>query len=368
MKRHEGRSSRARRRAASRPVQAGARPGIESFAGIDQPPAPGTVRLQWYDYDAQGITLHESDDVDAVVRAPRREGVVRWINVDGLHPYVVNRLREVHGFHTLAAEDVLRTSQRPKLDAFDNSLFVVARMLTLQEGSLHHEQVSCFLFADTLITFQEQPGDVWDPIRQRLQPPGSRLRSLGPAYLLYALLDAVVDQAFPILEHYGDQLEELEGVVVEDPQPGIQRDIHRIKRELAVLRRVLWPMREVVNGLCRDDSDMIPDSVKTFIRDVYDHAIQVMEMVESYREQAGGLNDLYMSAVSNRMNEIMKVLTIMASVFIPITFFAGVYGMNFEYLPELKWHYSYAVFWGVCLGVVAGLLWFFRRRGWIGRR
>ncbi|MFM1852011.1 MAG: hypothetical protein RIS54_1695 [Verrucomicrobiota bacterium] len=347
----------------------GTRPGIESFETIDQPPAPETVHVQWYDYDADKLRLEESSDVEQLCASQRPEGTtVRWINVDALHPYVVNRLRQAYDIHTLAAEDVLRTSQRPKLEEFENHLFIVVRMLKLQDGVLHHEQVSMFLFKDTLITFQETRGDVWGPIRQRLEKNGSRLRAMGPAYLLYALLDAVVDHSFPILETYGELLEEMELAVIHDPTPDIQRRIHRIKRELVVLRRVLWPLREVVNTLHRDDAEEVPDTVKPFMRDVYDHAVQVMEIIETYREQAGGLNDLYMSAVSNRMNEIMKVLTIMASFFIPITFVAGVYGMNFEHIPELAWKYSYGVFWLVCLGISAALFVFFWRRGWLGRK
>lgn len=347
----------------------GTRPGIESFDGIDQPPAPESIDLQWYDYGAEKVCFSESDDLEELCAAARPEGTaVRWINVNGLHPYVVNRLRQVYHFHTLAAEDVLRTSQRPKIEEFENHLFVVVRMLTMHDGVLRQEQVSMFLFKDTLITFQETKGDVWDPIRQRLEKNGSRFRAMGPAYLLYTLLDAVVDHSFPILETYGELLEEMELAVIDDPQPDIQRRIHRIKRELVVLRRVLWPLREVVNTLHREDTEEIPDEVKTFMRDVYDHSVQVIEIIETYREQAGGLNDLYMSAVSNRMNEIMKVLTIMASFFIPITFVAGVYGMNFEHIPELAWKYSYGAFWLVCLGISAALFVFFWRRGWIGRK
>lgn len=347
----------------------GSRPGIESFGEIDEPPSDGSVHVQWYDYGPDGITFEESSDLEKLCASDRKEGVeVRWINVDGLHPYVVNRLRLAYGFHTLAAEDVLRTSQRPKLETFDDHIFMVARMLTLREGKLKQEQVSFFLFEDTLITFQEADGDIWDPIRKRLEKNGSRLRSMGPAYLLYSLLDAVVDHTFPILETYGDMLEELEVAVLDNPRPQTQQKIHRIKRELVVLRRVLWPLREVVNDLHRGDSDEIPADVKPFMRDVYDHAVQVMEIVETYREQAGGLNDLYMSAVSNRMNEIMKVLTIMASFFIPITFVAGVYGMNFEHIPELAWKYSYAGFWAICFTIVCGLLIFFGRKGWLGRK
>ncbi|MCC6416390.1 MAG: magnesium/cobalt transporter CorA [Opitutaceae bacterium] len=347
----------------------GTRPGIESFEGINQPPGSGAVRLQWYDYDAGKFSFAESDEVEKLCASPRPEGTaVRWINIDGLHPYVVNRLRQAYDIHTLAAEDVLRTSQRPKMEEFEHHLFIVVRMLTLQEGELQQEQVSIFLFKDTLITFQEAKGDVWDPIRQRLEKNGSRLRGMGVAYLLYALLDAVVDHSFPILEAYGEMLEELEMAVIDNPKPDIQRRIHRIKRELLVLRRVLWPLRDVVNTLHRDDTHEIPEQVKAFMRDVYDHSVQVMEIIESYRDQAVGLNDLYMSAMSNRMNEIMKVLTIMATFFIPLTFVAGVYGMNFEHMPELTWKYSYGLFWLVCVGICGGLLYFFRKRGWIGNK
>jgi magnesium transporter len=185
-------------------------------------------------------------------------------------------------------------------------------------------------------------------------------------YLLYALLDAVVDHCFPILESYGELLDQLETEILENPGPRVQQKLLAIKRDLALLRRVLWPLREVVNHLQRDETEEIPREVKAFMRDVYDHAVQVMDIVETYREMAGGLNDLYMSSVGNRMNEIMKVLTIMASFFIPITFVAGVYGMNFEYIPELGWKYSYAVFWAICASVVGVLLLYFRRKGWLG--
>jgi magnesium transporter len=292
----------------------------------------------------------------------------RWVNVNGLHPHVVNQLREHYGFHTLAAEDVLRVPQRPKLETYDGHLFIIVRMLMRREDRLHSEQVSLFLFQDTILTFQEIPGDVWDPIRQRIQKAGSRFRFHDASYLLYALLDAVVDHCFPILEAYGEMLEELERRVMTDPTTEVQQGIHTVKRELASLRRVVWPMREVVNELQREETEGIATPVRTYMRDVYDHTIQLMDIVETHREMAGGLNDLYMSSVSNRMNEIMKVLTIMASFFIPITFVAGVYGMNFEVLPELHWKYSYAGFWTICLGMTTFLAVFFYRKRWIGRR
>jgi magnesium transporter len=279
---------------------------------------------------------------------------------------VVNRLREHFHLHTLAAEDVLRVPQRPKLEEYEDHLFIVLRMLMAGDAQLRQEKVSIFFFGNLIITFQEVEGDVWDPIRKRIEKGGSRLRNQDGSYLLYCLLDAVVDHCFPILEQYGDLLERLEDEVVESATPEFQRRLHRVKRELAVLRRVIWPMREVVNTLQREECEYVAEFSKAYMRDVYDHTIQVMDVVETYREMVGGLNDLYMSVVSNRMNEIMKVLTIMASFFIPITFVAGVYGMNFEHIPELSWKYSYLVFWGVCVSMVLGLLYFFYRRGWIG--
>ncbi|HEX9637511.1 MAG TPA: magnesium/cobalt transporter CorA [Acidobacteriota bacterium] len=350
-------------------AQPGTTPGIESMDDLGEPPAPGTVHVQCIDYGPDQTRTQAVTDLGAFLRLPRPDRCpVRWLNVDGLHPYVVNQLRQSFGFHTLAAEDVLRLPQRPKLETYEDHLFVVARMPSLRDGQLCTEQVSFFLFRDCLVTFQETAGDIWDPIRERLRKSGSRLRRLGASYLLYALLDATIDHAFPILEAFGDQLEGLEEEVAEHPTTKLQRQLHRLKRDLARLRRFVWPMREVTNQLCREETAAIAPEVRTYFRDVYDHTVQVMDMVESCRDTASSLTDLYMSAVSNRMNEVMKVLTIMASFFIPITFVAGVYGMNFEVLPELRWKYSYAGFWLICLSISASLAWFFIRKGWIGRK
>jgi len=345
----------------------GSAPGIESMDDVNQPPAAGVIRVRCVDYAPDRIETRDVPDLDAFLKESRPEwSKVRWINVDGLHPWVVNRLGEQYGFHTLAAEDVLRVPQRPKLEDYDDSLFIVVRMLMLMEDHLKHEQVSMFFYDDMLITFQEIEGDVWDPIRKRLEKPTSRLRNNDSSYLLYALLDATVDHCFPILEQYGDLLERLEEEVIESATPAVQRRIHQVKRELSLLRRVIWPMREVINTLHREETEEVSQYAKAYMRDVYDHTVQVMDVVETYREMVAGLNDLYMSVVSNRMNEIMKVLTIMASFFIPITFLAGVYGMNFEFIPELHWKYSYDVFWGICLSIMGALTFYFYKRGWIG--
>ena len=349
------------------PSTPGSTPGIESIAGVNETPPVGAVRIQCTDYGPDRVETREVTDLAALFQQPRADWcAVRWLNVDGLHPQVVNQLRQQFKFHTLAAEDVLRLPQRPKLESYEGYLFIVARMLGLQEHGLNSEQVSFFLFENTLLTFQERTGDVWDPIRQRLQKDGSRLRTLDASYLLYALLDAVVDHCFPILENYSDLLEELEDEIAENPTSRVQRRLHSVKRELATLRRVVWPLRDILNALYRDDTEGISPSVKAYLRDVADHTVQVMDLVDSCREMAASLNDLYMSAMSNRMNEVMKMLTIMASFFIPITFVAGVYGMNFEQFPELHWKYSYAVFWMICVTITICLAVYFVRKGWIG--
>jgi len=345
----------------------GAAPGIENIPDIDVAPKSGTVGITCVDLGEGKADSREHADLESLFAEERPAwSHTRWINVNGLHPYVINQFKERFGFHTLAAEDVLTTPQRPKMEGYDDHLFIVARMLTCADGRLGNEQVSFFFFNDLLITFQEREGDVWEPVRNRIQKIGGRFHKYGTSYLLYALLDAIVDHLFPVLEGYGDILESLEDDVVTNPTQEIQRRIHGVKRDLIALRRVMWPMREVMNRLQRDEDDLIDDEVEVYFRDVHDHAVQVIDVVESLKEMASGLNDLFMSSVGNRMNEIMKVLTIMASFFIPITFVAGVYGMNFEVIPELKWKYSYAVFWCVCAAITAALAVYFHRKGWIG--
>lgn len=354
------------RRASKAPP--GSSPGIESLLDDTAPPAEGSIGIHCVQYSEAKLESFEVTDLQGFLAEPRPDWVkVRWINVDGLHPHIVNLFRATFGFHTLAAEDVLRTPQRPKLEDYDTYLFIVMHMLSLDELKVSDEQVSLFFYSDTLITFQEREGDIWDPVRERLKNPESRLRNQDVSYLLYTLLDALVDHCFPLLEKYGDQLESLEDQILTNPAHESQRRIHAVKRELSLLRRVLWPTREVINTLQREETSEVSPYTRTYMRDVYDHTIQVMDVLETYREMAGGLNDLYMSVVSNRMNEVMKVLTLMASFFIPITFLAGVYGMNFEHIPELAWPYSYAVFWGVCLLTVGGLASYFFRKGWFDR-
>lgn len=366
----------------ARQTRPGDQPGIDHLPEIDVTPPAGAVSIGCIDYSDERIETYQVEDLDAFLDAPVPDWLtVRWVNVSGVHPYTVNRFRERFDFHTLAAEDVLHVPQRPKVEIYDDHVFVIVRMLQLIEsGSLDSEetasgssmldteQVSMFLYKRTLITFQEHAGDVWEPIRERLRTTNSRIRRSRPNYLLYALLDAIVDHCFPVLETYGDLLEDLELEALENPSPRLLHRIHAVKRELALLRRILWPTREVVDQLYREEDGHIGDEIRPFLRDVYEHAIQVVEIIESYREMAGGLTDLYMSAISNRMNEIMKVLTIMASLFIPLTFIAGVYGMNFEYMPELHVRWAYPLVWIVFITTSICMLLYFRHKGWIGKQ
>ncbi|HVO13510.1 MAG TPA: magnesium/cobalt transporter CorA [Vicinamibacteria bacterium] len=352
----------------------GAPPGIEPWELPPPPALAGATRITCIDYSAERVEQREVHDLAAFIQDRRPPwSAVRWINVDGLADLgVVRAIAEKYHLHPLAVEDVLHVPQRPKVQAYDEAagyqarLFVIMRMMALHEGQLQTEQVSLFVGHRTVITFQESAGDVWDPIRQRLQSPQTRLRaSVDASFLAYSLIDAVVDQGFPILEHFGDRLELLEDMVLQRPSRESFQEVHRLKRELLLLRRAMWPMREVVQRLAREPHECFSPLTQTYMRDVYDHAVQVIDILETYREIASDLTDTYMNAVSNRMTEIMKVLTIIGTIFIPLTFLAGVYGMNFKHFPELEWRWAYPGFWAVCAAVAGGMVLWLRRRGWL---
>jgi len=294
-----------------------------------------------------------------------------WVNVDGLgDPAVMRALAERFGVHPLALEDVVNLGQRPKVETYGDQLFVVVRMA--RAGRPRTEQLSLILGPGFLLTFQEELGDCLDPVRERLRTGRGRIRTAGADYLAYALLDAVVDQYFPILEDYGERLESLQDRVFRNPERALIEEIQQVKQEFMALRRAIWPMRELFTALVRDDTDLIDDDTRLYLRDCYDHVIQLMDVVESYRELASSLVDAYLSAVSFRSNEVMKVLTIVGAIFIPLTFIAGIYGMNFDpeaspwNMPELGWAYGYPAALGAMLAVAGGLVAFFLSKGWIG--
>jgi magnesium transporter len=351
----------------------GSAAGIEPHELTPVPATPVSVRITVIDYSPDRVAFEDIQDLPAFIDEHRPEwSAVRWINVDGLGDLgVIRALAEKYRLHPLAIEDVLHVPQRPKVQAYEEAdgfqarLFIVVRELEVREGLLHSEQVSIFVGHRTVMTFQEMPGDVWDPVRQRIRTPGSAVRRNDASFLAYSLIDAVVDEAFPILEHFGDRMEELEDRVLQRFSPDTIQEIHRIKRELLLVRRALWPMREVLQRMQRDPHECFSDVTRTYLRDVYDHAVQAIDIVETYREMATGLTETYMTAMSNRMNEIMKVLTIMGTIFIPLTFLAGVYGMNFHHFPELEWRWAYPLFWAICLVTAGGMVAWFRHRGWL---
>jgi len=352
----------------------GAPPGLEHDELAKLPSGPAPVYVTCIDYGPGHAQQQRIEDLEGFLAHHRPEwSVVRWINVDGLsNMRVIHALATKYELHPLAVEDLLHLRQRAKVEAYGGEdtglrarLFIVVRMLELQDEHLCSDQISMFLGHNTVLTFQQEPGDVWDPIRQRIQTKGSRLRISDASFLAYSLLDAIVDHFFPLLEYYGERMDALELTILDAPQHNTLDQIHEIKRDLLVLRSVAWPLRELVLSLQRDPHECVSDTTRVYLRDLYDHVVQIIEIIETYRERASDLTDSYMSRVSNRMNEIMKVLTVISTIFIPLTFLAGVYGMNFRRLPELDLIWAYPAFWIMC-GLIAGIMvLFFRRKGWL---
>lgn len=343
----------------------GEQPGLDLSVPPPPPPDTGAMapRVTIIDY---GPALHEVRELadPAQLPEPPPPGSVRWLNVERLELGTVTHLARTFGLHPLAAEDVLHTPQRPKFELYGDTGFIVCRMVRTAEGHLVDEQVSMFVREGLVITFQQIEGDVWNRIRSRLGQESSALRGRGAGYLAYALLDAIVDHGFPVLEHYGDRLTALEEELLDDPHPQIARRIHGIRRELVILRRILWPMRDMIDGLRSEAPDWLWSDA-AYMRDVHDHMVRVIELLETFREMANGLNELYLGQQSHKMNEIMKVLTVVTSVFIPLSFLAGVWGMNFTQMPELGWRHGYLLAWGAFASIGLGLLAYFRRRGWL---
>ena len=334
-------------------------------------PRTTTVRVTVMDYSPEHLTEREVEQVEDLF--PYRDSPsVTWINVEGLSDIsLLETIGRHFRFHPLALEDVLNCGQRPKVEDYEEYEFVVLKSLDVVDERLTVEQISLFFGRNYVITFQEVPGDSFDPVRERIRRGKGLIRRMGPDYLAYALTDAIVDEFFPVLEHYGERIEELEDQLVARPGPEILHEIHLIKRELLVLRRAAWPQRDLLNSLLRDDTELVRAETKVFLRDCYDHQVQAMDMIETYRELAAGMLDVYLSSLSNRMNEVMKVLTIIATIFIPLTFIAGIYGMNFDpdvsrwNMPELRWAYGYPASLILMAGVAVGLVMYFRRKGWL---
>jgi magnesium transporter len=299
-----------------------------------------------------------------------------WLDVQGLgDSNIIRMFGELLGLHPLVMEDIVHVHQRPKQEVYREYLFAVLRTLRVSaEGSIETEQISFVLKPNLLVTFQERPGDVSEPVRKRIREGKGLIRRAGADYLFYALVDAVVDNYFPVIETYEENMDLLDDAVREDPSPDVSRHIHGIRRQLRKFRRSVWPLRDMFAAFVRDDIDFIDEKTRLFFRDAHDHVILAVEFVEGARERASDLGDLYLSVVGEKTNRVMNLLTIIATIFIPLTFLCGVYGMNFDTevspynMPELKWRYAYPVFWGVLIVIFVGMLWIFKRKGWIGKK
>jgi len=341
----------------------GSRPGT---LVIPEGAPPPTIRL--VEYSADGVSERDIADVEEL--AVPGSAAVRWVDVQGLGDEdVLRRVAALFGIHVLALEDVVNVPQRPKVEQFDNYLFIVTRMVRLISGEqFDAEQVAIFVGDGVIITFQERPGDILDPIRERIRQGKGPMRSSGADYLAYAILDRIIDGYYPVLESFGEALESLQEEIFREPRPEHLERIFAFRRDSLSLRRAIWPQRDALNELIRDRSPQISDHVRVYLRDCYDHAVQSIDVMESLRELAGGLMDLYLSTVGHSQNEVMKVLTIMASIFIPLTFLAGIFGMNFDIMPELQTPWMYPLVLGVMVVLAGGMLFYFKRKGWIWRK
>ncbi|HAS16703.1 MAG TPA: magnesium and cobalt transport protein CorA [Nitrospiraceae bacterium] len=325
------------------------------------------VKIRIMDYSDMGLKEMEADTIETCF--PFKDKPTNtWINIEGIHDVrVLERLGESYGFHTLILEDILNTDQRPKMEDHGEYIYVVLKMLNSDKNnSVVIEQISLLLGKNFVISLQEGlEGDVFNPVRERIRSGKGRIRKMGSDYLAYALLDSIVDNYFIVLEKLGEKIEVLEEELITNPKRETLHAIHNLKREMIFLRKSVWPLREVISGLERGESSLISKSTQIFLRDLYDHTIQVIDTVEAFRDMLSGMLDIYLSSVSNKMNEVMKVLTIIATIFIPLTFIAGVYGMNFRNMPEIEWQWGYPLSLLIMGGVAVIMLVFFRKKRWI---
>jgi len=363
------RSGRASRRAPVRLTGRRATPGAPGSATYTGRHPPVATRVHLLRFGPSSLDEH-AIDADTALRLAAKPGEqLTWIDVVGLaDDAFLSELGRALGLHPLWMEDIANVGQRPKHESVDEALLVVMRSLRVADGpepaGLEAEQVSIVVRPGLVVTFQERPGDPFDAVRARIRRPGSRLRSSGPDYLAYALVDTVVEEAFALLERYGDAIAELEDEAFRRPSPAHLQRIHALRMDALQLRRTVWPTRDLLAGLLRDDTSLLGRETRTFLGDVHDHAVQAVDAVETLRELLSGLQESTLSTLSFRMNEVMKVLTVISTIFIPLTFLVGVYGMNFEHMPELGWRWAYPTLWLAMIALALGLAEGFRRRGW----
>jgi magnesium transporter len=325
------------------------------------------VRITVIDYDENSFQEKQVEKIEDCFEF-KKTPTVSWINIDGLHDVeIIEKIGKHYDFHPLVLEDILHTGQRPKFEDLESYIFIVLMMLRFDDESqtVISEQVSLVLGPGYVISFQENIGDVFEQIRDRIRNAKGKIRKMGSDYLMYVLLDSIVDGYFLIMEKLGEKIESMEEELVSSPSEKTLRQIHNMKREMVHLRKSVWPLRELISGVERSESDLIRETTGAYLRDVYDHTIQVIDTVESFRDMVSGMLDIYLSSISNRMNAVMKVLTIIATIFIPLTFVAGIYGMNFENMPELKWRYGYLGVWIIMVTITGGMLFYFKKKKWL---
>ncbi len=334
------------------------------------PEAAGPARLSLVVYDRDGATQHRVASVEEAL-SRLREGANGWLAITSHQTAALAQLQTLLGVHPLVLEDILNVGQRPKVEQFEKYLFVVVDLVRRGDNNeAEEEQVSLLLFDRLLVSIQEREGDLFRPVQERLLQGRGTMRSQGVDYVAYALIDAMVDSYFPLLDGLGEEMDALEDALLERPDRTAFERLHALKRTLLRVRRATWPLREAVGALARADTPLVRDGTRLFLRDVRDHTVQIMDIVETYRDTTAELADLYVSSMSHKLNETMKVLTIIATIFMPLSFLAGVYGMNFDpaagpwNMPELGWRWGYVAFWVTILTAVMGMLWWFKRKGW----
>jgi magnesium transporter len=347
-------------------------PGTPPGTLTDRPqPATNEFRISLINYSATELIEKELATAEECV-AFLKQPTISWVHIQGQPtPATLQEFAHYFELHPLALEDILNSGQRPKAESYGDQMFVISSLPVIREGSVYSEQISIFLGKDYIISFHSGVSDPFSLVRKQLHSKTAKIRTRKADYLLYCLLDAIIDEGFPVLEAFGEQIELLEEELLEQPDSTTLRKLHEIKRELLFLRRMLWPQRELLNKLIRDEDELLDEGTTIYLRDCYDHTVQIMELVESYRDMTASMLDVYLSSISYRLNDVMRVLTVIATIFIPLTFIVGVYGMNFGAdskspwaMPELNWYYGYPLLWLIMLLIAIGMFLFFRRKGW----
>lgn len=341
----------------------GAPPGTVIYHGQEQ---TNKVKLTLIEYNETEFTERDFYDLSECLESVNSK-LVKWINVDGVHQAeLIEAIGKRFNIHPLTLEDIVNTSQRAKFEDYENYVVAIMKMIDYTTDELRSEQLSVVLMDGMVLSFQEaNGGDAFDLIRNRIRQGKGRIRKMGADYLAYALIDAVVDYYFNVLEKIGDKIEVIEDELISEPKESTMQQLHHMKREMIFVRKAVWPVRELINNMERSESDLIQEGTGIYLRDVHDHAVRVIDTIETYRDLLSGMMDIYLSSVSNRMNEVMKILTIITTIFVPVTFIAGVYGMNFDNMPELHSKWGYPAVWAVMLIIIISLIVYFKRKKWL---